>query len=138
MRVLFDQGTPVPLRRRLPDHRVETAYERGWSDLRNSALLDRAEAEGFDVLVTTDQSLRHQQNLAARRLSGAGPDVHVLAADRGARRAVRGRDRADRAGRVHRGRDLNVEPGGPGGRNTCGPEGMRVAVRTRCGRRIPS
>ena len=69
MRVLFDQGTPVPLRRRLPDHRVETAYERGWSDLRNSALLDRAEAEGFDVLVTTDQSLRHQQNLAGRRLS---------------------------------------------------------------------
>ena len=69
MRVLFDQGTPVPLRGRLPDHRVETAYERGWSDLRNSALLDRAEAEGFDVLVTTDQSLRHQQNLTARRLS---------------------------------------------------------------------
>ena len=69
MRVLFDQGTPVPLRRRLPDHRVETAYERGWSDLRNSALLDRAEAEGFDVLVTTDRSLRHRQNLAARRLS---------------------------------------------------------------------
>ncbi len=69
MRVLFDQGTPVPLRRRLPDHRVETAYERGWSDLHNSALLDRAEAEGFDVLVTTDQSLRHQQNLAGRRLS---------------------------------------------------------------------
>ena len=69
MRVLFDQGTPVPLRRHLPDHRVETAYERGWSNLRHSALLDRAEAEGFELLVTTDQSLRHQQNLAARRLS---------------------------------------------------------------------
>ena len=69
MRVLFDQGTPVPLRRHLPAHRVETAYERGWSDLRNSALLDCAGAEGFELLVTTDQSLRHQQNLAARRLS---------------------------------------------------------------------
>ncbi len=69
MRVLFDQGTPVPLRWHLLDHRVETAYERGWSDLRNSALLDRAEAEGFELLVTTDQSLRHQQNLAVRRLS---------------------------------------------------------------------
>ena len=60
MRVLFDQGTPVPLRRHLSDHRVETAFERGWSKLRNSALLDRAEAEGFELLVTTDQSLRHQ------------------------------------------------------------------------------
>ena len=69
MRVLFDQGTPVPLRRRLKDHRVETAYERGWSNLRNSVPLDRAEAEGFELLVTTDQSLRHQQNLAGRRLS---------------------------------------------------------------------
>ncbi len=69
MRVLLDQGTPVPLRRHLSDHRVETAFERGWSNLRNSALLDRAEAEGFELLVTTDQSLRHQQNLAARRLS---------------------------------------------------------------------
>ena len=69
MRVLFDQGTPVPLRRHLSDHRVETAYERGWSNLRNSALLDRAEAEGFELLITTDQSLRHQQNLAGRRLS---------------------------------------------------------------------
>ena len=127
MRALFDQGTPVPLRRRLPDHRVETAYERGWSDLRNSAVLDRAEAEGFDVLVTTDQSLRHQQNLAARRLS-------VLVPMSTSWPRIEARDRADRAGRVRRGRDLNVQPGGPGGRNTCGPEGMRVAVRARCGR----
>ena len=69
MRMLFDQGTPVPLRRHLPNHRVETAYERGWSDLRNGALLDRAEAEGFELLVTTDQSLRYQQNLAGRPLA---------------------------------------------------------------------
>ena len=69
MRVLFDQGTPVPLRRRLPNHRVETAFERGWSKLRNRALLERAEAEGFELLVTTDPSLRHEQSLAERPLS---------------------------------------------------------------------
>ena len=69
MRVLFDQGTPAPLRRHLAGHRVETAFERGWSELRNSALLDRAEEEGFELPVTTDQGLRHQQNLAGRRLS---------------------------------------------------------------------
>ena len=33
MKVLFDQGTPLPLRRHLPEHSVDTAAERGWSDL---------------------------------------------------------------------------------------------------------
>jgi hypothetical protein len=33
MKLLFDQGTPVPLRSHLRNHIVETAYERGWSNL---------------------------------------------------------------------------------------------------------
>lgn len=68
VRVLFDQGTPVPLRRALTAHIVSTAYEMGWSSLKNGDLLDAAEAQ-FDVLVTTDQNLRYQQNLAGRRLA---------------------------------------------------------------------
>ena len=43
--------------------------ERGWSGLDNGALLDRAEEDGYQLLVTTDQHLRHQQNLAGRRLA---------------------------------------------------------------------
>ena len=57
MRVLFDQGTPVPLRNYLTEHRVATAVEMGWSTLSNGELLDAAEKE-FDVLVTTDQALK--------------------------------------------------------------------------------
>ena len=68
MRILFDQGTPAPLRDHLPGHSVQTAYEKGWSALRNGELLAKAEAE-FDVLVTTDRNLRHQQNLAERRIA---------------------------------------------------------------------
>jgi hypothetical protein len=68
MRLLFDQGTPVPLRNHLPYHTVDTTYERGWHDLKNGELRARAEAEGFDVLVTTDQNIRYQQNLAGRRI----------------------------------------------------------------------
>lgn len=30
MRILFDQGTPVPLRQYLTEHSVTTAYEEGW------------------------------------------------------------------------------------------------------------
>lgn len=69
MKLLFDQGTPAPLRNYLPSHTIETAYERGWGGLSNGDLLTRAEAEGFDVLVTTDQNLRYQQNLAGRKIS---------------------------------------------------------------------
>jgi hypothetical protein len=69
MRILFDQGTPVPLRRYLTSHVVDTAFERGWSALHNGALLDVAEQEGYDLLMTTDQNLRYQQRLADRQLS---------------------------------------------------------------------
>ncbi len=68
MLVLFDQGTPVPLRESLSEHDVSTAYERGWSTLKNSDLLDAAEREGFEGPVTTDRNLRHQQNLRARSI----------------------------------------------------------------------
>ena len=69
MRLLFDQGTPVPLRNHFINHVVETAFERGWSNLPNGELLRRAEAEGFDALITTDQNLRYQQNLKGRKIS---------------------------------------------------------------------
>jgi predicted nuclease of predicted toxin-antitoxin system len=69
MKLLFDQGTPVPLRDYLPHHTVETAYEKGWSNLKNGDLLTYAESDGFDALLTTDQNLRYQQNLTGRKLS---------------------------------------------------------------------
>lgn len=68
MRVLFDQGTPVPLRNYLGEHKVATAAEMGWSRLSNGQLLDAAENQ-FDVLITTDQALRSQQNLRDRKLA---------------------------------------------------------------------
>jgi hypothetical protein len=54
--VLFDQGTPAPLRHALAGHVVETAYERGWSSLKNGELIAAAESAGFEVFVTTDKN----------------------------------------------------------------------------------
>jgi len=71
VRILLDQGTPVPLRRALPDHSVVTAHEKGWATLTNGELLAAAEGS-FDVFVTTDQNLRYQQNLTERRLAARG------------------------------------------------------------------
>ncbi len=53
---------------------VEEAVRAAPDTLRE--LLDAAEAAGFDVFVTTDRNIRHQQNLAGRKLAivviGAG------------------------------------------------------------------
>ena len=68
MKILFDQGTPAPLRRYLAGHSVDTAYERGWSDLRNGDLLKEAEINGYELLITTDQNMRYQQNLVGKSL----------------------------------------------------------------------
>jgi len=69
VRVLFDQGTPAPLRDALVGHSVETAFELGWSTLQNGALMAAAESRGFDVFLTTDKNLKYQHNLAGRRLA---------------------------------------------------------------------
>jgi hypothetical protein len=69
VRVLFDQGAPAPLRQVLVGHEVSTAYELGWSTLKNGELLVAAEAGGFDVLLTTDRQLKYQQNLASRAIA---------------------------------------------------------------------
>src|SRR5258708_36977321 len=68
MRILFDQGVPAPLRRALTDHSVATVYEMGWTQLSNGALLRAADSQ-FDVFITTDRNLRHQQNLAGYQLA---------------------------------------------------------------------
>jgi hypothetical protein len=58
MLVLFDQGTPVGIRKSLSEHTVRTAAEQGWSTLLNGQLLRAAETAGFDVLLTADTGLR--------------------------------------------------------------------------------
>ena len=69
MQVLFDQGTVAPPRQCLTSHQAATAYERGWSTLKNGELLRAAELAGLMVRVTTDTYLKDQQNLAARQFS---------------------------------------------------------------------
>lgn len=59
----------MPLRWLLTQHEVETAHERGWSQLKNGELLDLAEKEGFAVFVTTDANLKYQQNLGSRSIA---------------------------------------------------------------------
>jgi len=44
-------------------------YEQGWATLANGQLLTTAEAAGYDLLITTDQNLRYQQDVRGRHLA---------------------------------------------------------------------
>src|SRR5712664_3848852 len=69
MFVLFDQGTPVPIRPFLKEHTVQTTAQRGWDKLKNGELLKAAEDAGFDVFVTPDKNIRYQQNLKVHAIA---------------------------------------------------------------------
>ena len=69
MPILFDNGTPRGLARFLAGHTVEEARGPGWEELANGELIDVAEQAGFEVMVTTDKSIKHQQNLKARKIA---------------------------------------------------------------------
>jgi hypothetical protein len=69
MLILFDHGTPAPLRRSLVGHIVATAYELGWATLKNGTLLQSAEMAGYELLITTDKNLMYQQNLRGRTIA---------------------------------------------------------------------
>lgn len=62
MKILFDTGVPHPLRQHLLEHglEVETAQYHEWHNYSNGELLDLAEQNGFQVLVTTDQNMEYE------------------------------------------------------------------------------
>jgi hypothetical protein len=69
MLILFDHGTPAPLIVFLRGHTVTRAKDLGWETLVNGELLAEAGRAGFDLLLTTDKNIRHQQNLSNRRIA---------------------------------------------------------------------
>ncbi len=70
MLILFDKNVPVGVSRFLDKHEVRTLTEMKWPPrLENGELLRAAETEGFDVMVTSDQNIRYQQNLTGRKLA---------------------------------------------------------------------
>ncbi|MCA9904151.1 MAG: hypothetical protein KC547_09855 [Anaerolineae bacterium] len=64
MRILLDECVPNPLKRLLGDYDVLTMRQMGWNGLKNGELLRRLVEEKFDVLLTVDQNIEYQQNVA--------------------------------------------------------------------------
>ena len=67
MRILFDESVPRPLRRHLRRHEIRTVPEAGWAGKDNGELLALAERD-FDVMITADQNIPYQQNIAGMNL----------------------------------------------------------------------
>ena len=69
MLILLDNNAPRGLARAPTGHTVTEARERGWATLKNGDLLRAAEEAGFDVVVTSDKSIKHRQNLEGRKIA---------------------------------------------------------------------
>jgi hypothetical protein len=67
--ILLENNVPRGLALALTSHTVTEARERGWATLKNGDLLTVAEEAGFEVLVTSDKSIRYQQNLMGRKIA---------------------------------------------------------------------
>ncbi len=68
MRILLDECVNPRGKAAFPNHEAKTVIDMAWRGATNGELLAQAEAHNVTVFVTIDQSLRYQQNLAARKL----------------------------------------------------------------------
>jgi len=69
VKVLLDECLPKNLREHLVGHDCETVPKAGFAGNANGELLDLAERFGWQVLLTIDKGMIHQQNLASRTIS---------------------------------------------------------------------
>ena len=69
MKILLDECLPVDFRHHLSGHAVHSAEWAGFKGLKNGELLREAENAAYDVFLTTDQGIPHQQKPVPRRIS---------------------------------------------------------------------
>lgn len=69
MRLLLDECIDHRLRHLFIGHECQSATYAGFSGLKNGAFLSAAEIAGFEVVITTDQEIPHQQNFTLRHIA---------------------------------------------------------------------
>ena len=63
MKILLDECVTKHLKPHLIGHDVSTVREMGWSGVKNGKLMTLCVENGFEILLTIDKNLQHQQNL---------------------------------------------------------------------------
>jgi len=69
VKILLDECLPKDLRGHLVGHDCQTVPKAGFAGMANGELLALAERSGWQVLLTMDQGMAYQQNLAGRTIS---------------------------------------------------------------------
>lgn len=69
MKILLDECLPIAFRLAFATHEAHTAAWAGFKGLKNGELLQAAESAGYELLLTVDQNLSHQQTFRARSIS---------------------------------------------------------------------
>jgi predicted nuclease of predicted toxin-antitoxin system len=69
MKVLLDECIPRRFKRSLGGHECRTVPEVGLAGKKNGELLTLAEAAGFEVFLTIDRGIEHEQNLRSRSIA---------------------------------------------------------------------
>jgi hypothetical protein len=69
VKILLEECLPVDFRRSFENHDAHTVEWAGLKGKSNGELLRTAELAGYDVLLTVDYGIPHQQSLASRKLS---------------------------------------------------------------------
>ncbi len=64
MKVLLDENLPKALKQDFPGHDVFTVRDKNWNSKKNSELIRLMLEQSFDILITFDQNITHQQNLS--------------------------------------------------------------------------
>jgi predicted nuclease of predicted toxin-antitoxin system len=62
MKILIDENLPKRIKTILTEHEVFTVREKGWNGKSNGDLLEFMVTENFDIILTFDKNIEHQQN----------------------------------------------------------------------------
>ena len=111
MRVLIDESLPRQLVPLLNGHDVRMVQAEGWSSVKNSDLLRRAAAAGYDVFVTTDRKLEYQQNIPCAGLAVVVVQAHTNRIEDIAPPAPAAADHPAHRSAAHHAADLAARPG---------------------------
>lgn len=64
MKILLDENIPTKVKLDFgEDYEVKSVRDMGWLGKKNGELLGLITLNGFDIFITLDKNLRHQQNL---------------------------------------------------------------------------
>ena len=69
MKILLDECVPKKVKKLLEDYEVKTVPEMNFNGLKDKELLKATEQENFDILLTIDKNIDHQQNIKKYKVS---------------------------------------------------------------------